>query len=101
MSSVEEFRTGIRGRPAATLTGSLAGLRGRGSPGREHEGFAERLCWIRQMAAQGRNCLGRPEEHGGRGAIIEQQVTLHHRLRRIPRNVTAEFVLGLPEEFRP
>ncbi|MFG2675233.1 acyl-CoA dehydrogenase family protein [Streptomyces sp. NPDC048445] len=77
MSSVEEFRTEIRGWLAASLTGSFAGLRGRGGPGREHEAFAERLDWERLMAAEGWTCVGWPEEYGGRGATIEQQVAFH------------------------
>ncbi|MEU8627767.1 acyl-CoA dehydrogenase family protein [Streptomyces sp. NPDC048669] len=77
MSSVEEFRTEIRGWLAANLTGSFAGLRGRGGPGREHEAFAERLGWERHMAAEGWTCVGWPEEYGGRGATIEQQVAFH------------------------
>ncbi|MFE9856224.1 acyl-CoA dehydrogenase family protein [Streptomyces sp. NPDC005780] len=77
MSSVEEFRTEIRGWLAANLTGAFAGLRGRGGPGREHEAFAERLAWERHMAAEGWTCVGWPEEHGGRGATIEQQVAFH------------------------
>ncbi|MFJ6435566.1 acyl-CoA dehydrogenase family protein [Streptomyces sp. NPDC091416] len=77
MSSVEEFRTEIRGWLAANLTGAFAGLRGRGGPGREHEAFAERLAWERHMATEGWTCVGWPEEHGGRGATIEQQVAFH------------------------
>ncbi|WP_327335725.1 acyl-CoA dehydrogenase family protein [Streptomyces sp. NBC_01324] len=77
MSSVEEFRTEIRGWLADSLTGSFAGLRGRGGPGREHEAFAERLDWERHMAAEGWTCVGWPEEYGGRGATSEQQVVFH------------------------
>nr|WSW70485.1 acyl-CoA dehydrogenase family protein [Streptomyces sp. NBC_00995] len=77
MSSVEEFRTEIRGWLAANLTGAFAGLRGRGGPGREHEVFAERLAWERHMAAEGWTCVGWPKEHGGRGATMEQQVAFH------------------------
>ncbi|MFD5414097.1 acyl-CoA dehydrogenase family protein [Streptomyces nojiriensis] len=77
MSSVEEFRTEVRGWLRAHLTGGFAGLGGRGGPGREHEAFAERLAWERHMAAHGRTCLGWPVEHGGRGASAAEQIAFH------------------------
>lgn len=77
MSSVEEFRTEVRGWLRANLTGEYASLRGRGGPGREHEAFAERLAWERHMAAEGWTCVGWPKEYGGRGATLEQQVAFH------------------------
>ncbi|MFC8507131.1 acyl-CoA dehydrogenase family protein [Streptomyces sp. NPDC057411] len=77
MSSVEEFRTEIRDWLRDRLQGEFAGLRGLGGPGREHEAFAERLAWERHMAAHGWTCVGWPEEHGGRGASIEQQIVFH------------------------
>ncbi|MFM9370423.1 acyl-CoA dehydrogenase family protein [Streptomyces sp. Da 82-17] len=76
-SSVEEFRTEVRSWLRAHLTGEFAALRGRGGPGREHEAFAERLAWERHLAAHGWTCVGWPEEHGGRGATLEQQVAFH------------------------
>ncbi|MEU8509039.1 acyl-CoA dehydrogenase family protein [Streptomyces brevispora] len=98
MSSVEEFRTEIRGWPAANLTGSFAGLRGRGGPGREHERFAERLGRERHMAAAGWTCVGRPEEYGGRGATIEQQVAFHeeYALADAPARVLDGVAAGAP-----
>ncbi|MGW0816413.1 acyl-CoA dehydrogenase family protein [Streptomyces viridiviolaceus] len=77
MSSVEEFRTEVRSWLRDNLTGEFAALRGRGGPGREHEAFAERLAWERHMAAAGWTCVGWPEEYGGRGATLEQQVAFH------------------------
>jgi alkylation response protein AidB-like acyl-CoA dehydrogenase len=77
MDAVEEFRAEVRGWLAANLTGDFTGLRGRGGPGREHEAFAERLAWERHMAAAGWTCVGWPEEYGGRGATLEQQVAFH------------------------
>jgi alkylation response protein AidB-like acyl-CoA dehydrogenase len=77
MDAVEEFRAGVRSWLAANLTGDFAGLRGCGGPGREHEAFAERLAWERHMAAAGWTCVGWPEEYGGRGATLEQQVAFH------------------------
>ncbi|MYR42680.1 acyl-CoA dehydrogenase family protein [Streptomyces sp. SID5910] len=77
MTSVEEFRTEFRHWLKAHLTGEFGSLRGRGGPGREHEAFAERLAWERHMAAAGWTCVGWPEEYGGRGATLEQQVAFH------------------------
>ncbi|MEU0086218.1 acyl-CoA dehydrogenase family protein [Streptomyces sp. NPDC006274] len=77
MSSVEEFRTEVRGWLRANLTGRFAPLRGCGGPGREHEAFSERLAWERHMAAAGWTCVGWPEQYGGRGATLELQIAFH------------------------
>ncbi|WP_442817433.1 acyl-CoA dehydrogenase family protein [Streptomyces sp. NBC_01216] len=77
MSSVEGFRTAVRDWLRDRLDGEFAALRGCGGPGREHEAFDERLTWERHMAAHGWTCLGWPEEYGGRGASIEEQVAFH------------------------
>lgn len=77
MSSVEEFRAEIRDWLRDRLRGEFAGLKGLGGPGREHEAFAERLAWERHMAEHRWTCVGWPEEHGGRGASIEQQIAFH------------------------
>ncbi|MEU8888231.1 acyl-CoA dehydrogenase family protein [Streptomyces sp. NPDC048442] len=77
MSSVEEFRTGIRNWLRDQLGGEFAGLKGRGGPGREHEAFAERLAWERHMAAHGWTCIGWPKEYGGRGASVAEQIAFH------------------------
>ncbi|MFI8291010.1 acyl-CoA dehydrogenase family protein [Streptomyces sp. NPDC085614] len=77
MSSVEDFRTEVRDWLEEHLGGAFAALRGRGGPGREHEAFAERLAWERHMAAHGWTCVGWPEEYGGRGASIEEQIAFH------------------------
>ncbi|MEU9292347.1 acyl-CoA dehydrogenase family protein [Streptomyces sp. NPDC048266] len=77
MNDVEEFRREARGWLRSNLTGGFAALRGRGGPGREHEAYPERLAWERHMAAAGWTCVGWPEEYGGRGATLEQQVAFH------------------------
>ncbi|MFE3763250.1 acyl-CoA dehydrogenase family protein [Streptomyces sp. NPDC059104] len=77
MSSVEEFRTGVRSWLRTHLTGEFAALKGRGGPGREHEEFEGRLAWERHMAAHGWTCLGWPERYGGRGASTEEQIAFH------------------------
>jgi alkylation response protein AidB-like acyl-CoA dehydrogenase len=75
----EEFR----GRVAEWLAANVpAGLRGAGGPGREHEAFAERLAWNRQLAAAGLTCLGWPVEHSGRGATLAQQVIFYEEYAR-------------------
>lgn len=75
----EEFR----GRVAEWLAANVsAGLRGAGGPGREHEAFAERLAWNRQLAAAGLTCLGWPVEHGGRGVPLAQQVIFYEEYAR-------------------
>jgi alkylation response protein AidB-like acyl-CoA dehydrogenase len=75
----EEFR----GRVAEWLAANVpAGLRGAGGPGREHEAFAERLAWNRQLAAAGLTCLGWPVEHGGHGAALAQQVIFYEEYAR-------------------
>ncbi|NBM17901.1 acyl-CoA dehydrogenase family protein [Streptomyces sp. GC420] len=75
--AAREFRAEIREWLRAGLTGEYAALRGRGGPGREHEAYPERLAWERHMAAAGWTCIGWPEEYGGRGATLEQQVAFH------------------------
>lgn len=77
MSSTEKFRSEFRTWLRSGLTGEFAALRGRGGPGREHEAFAERLAWERHMAAAGWTCVGWPQEYGGRGATLEEQVAFH------------------------
>jgi alkylation response protein AidB-like acyl-CoA dehydrogenase len=62
---------------ASNLTGEFAELRGLGGPGREHEAFQARLAWERHMAAAGWTCVGWPEEFGGRGLSLAEQVAFH------------------------
>jgi alkylation response protein AidB-like acyl-CoA dehydrogenase len=78
----EHFRRGVRDWLAANLTGDFAGARGLGGPGREHEAFDVRLAWDRHLAENGWTCLGWPEEFGGRGATLQQQVIFHEEYAR-------------------
>ncbi|XRQ16172.1 acyl-CoA dehydrogenase family protein [Actinomadura welshii] len=71
------FRAEVRDWLETNLSGEFAHARGLGGPGREHEAFPERLAWERHMAAAGWTCVGWPEEYGGRGATVEQQVIFH------------------------
>lgn len=64
------------------LSGDFASVRGLGGPGREHEGFDERLAWDRHLARSGWTCLGWPVEHGGQGLSFRQQVIFHEEYAR-------------------
>ncbi len=78
----EAFRMEIRDWLAAHLTGDWADLRGLGGPGRDHEKVEERLAWNRHLAAHGWTCVGWPEEYGGRGLSLWQQVIFHEEYAR-------------------
>ncbi|MCX4552919.1 MULTISPECIES: acyl-CoA dehydrogenase family protein [unclassified Streptomyces] len=75
--ALDEFRAEVRAWLRDHLEGGFREVKGLGGPGREHEAFAERLAWERHMAAHGWTCVGWPEEYGGRGATLEQQVVFH------------------------
>jgi alkylation response protein AidB-like acyl-CoA dehydrogenase len=76
------FRTEVRAWLGDHLGGEFAGLRGLGGPGREEEAFDERLAWNRHLAAAGWTCLGWPQEYGGRGLSLTQQVIFHEEYAR-------------------
>ncbi|TDV52365.1 acyl-CoA dehydrogenase family protein [Actinophytocola oryzae] len=82
MTGLEEFRATVREWLADNLSGDFAALRGLGGPGREHEAFDERIEWDRHLAAAGWTCIGWPEEHGGRGASVEERVVFHEEYAR-------------------
>ncbi len=77
-----DFRRTVREWLEEHLTGEFAEARGLGGPGREHEAFDVRLAWDRHLAEHGWTCLGWPEEHGGRGASVAQQVIFHEEYAR-------------------
>jgi alkylation response protein AidB-like acyl-CoA dehydrogenase len=70
----EEFRQQIRQWLAENLPRELIDL---GGPGREHQGFAERLEWERQLARANWTCLGWPASLGGRDLPLSQQMIFH------------------------
>lgn len=78
----EQLRTEIRTWLEANLTGRFASLRGLGGSGKEHEAFEERLEWNQHLAASGWSCVAWPEEFGGRGLSLEQQVIFHEEYAR-------------------
>jgi alkylation response protein AidB-like acyl-CoA dehydrogenase len=82
MASDETFRTEVRDWLEDNLVGDFAALRGLGGPGREHEAHDERLAWDRHLAKHGWTCIGWPEEHGGRGLSLSQQVIFHEEYAR-------------------
>ncbi|MER5308532.1 acyl-CoA dehydrogenase family protein [Streptomyces sp. NPDC002773] len=78
----ERFRREVRDWLETHLHGDFAALRGLGGSGREHEAYDERLAWDRHLAAHGWTCVGWPEEHGGRGLGLAQQVVFHEEYAR-------------------
>ncbi len=78
----EAFRAEVRSWLAEHLSGDFASLRGKGGPGREHEAHAERIEWDRHLARHGWTCIGWPEEYGGRGLPLSQQVIFHEEYAR-------------------
>ncbi|MGY2875039.1 alkylation response protein AidB-like acyl-CoA dehydrogenase [Marmoricola sp. URHA0025 HA25] len=82
MADDQTFRREVRAWLADHLVGEFASLRGLGGPGREHEAHDERLAWDRHLAEHGWTCIGWPEEYGGRGLSLEQQVIFHEEYAR-------------------
>ncbi|HJQ06502.1 MAG TPA: acyl-CoA dehydrogenase family protein, partial [Nocardioides sp.] len=76
------FRDEVRTWLADNLAGEWAALKGLGGPGREHEAHDERLAWNRHLAKNGWTAVGWPEEHGGRGLSLWQQVIFHEEYAR-------------------
>ena len=78
----EAFRAEVRSWLEDNLAGEFADLRGKGGPGREHEAYDERVAWDRHLAKHGWTCIGWPEEYGGRGLPLFQQVIFHEEYAR-------------------
>jgi alkylation response protein AidB-like acyl-CoA dehydrogenase len=78
----QAFRAEVRGWLEGHLTGEWAALRGLGGAGRDHEAHDERVAWNRLMAEHGWTCVGWPEEYGGRGLSLFQQVIFHEEYAR-------------------
>ncbi len=75
MTDVDDaFRDEARQWLEAHLTSEYEALRGRGGPGDEDVGFDLRVQWERELGLAGWIGLGWPNEHGGRGASVRQQV---------------------------
>ncbi|GAA1140721.1 acyl-CoA dehydrogenase family protein [Nocardioides aquiterrae] len=78
----QAFRAEVRGWLEEHLTGEWAALRGLGGAGRDHEAHEERVAWNRLLAEHGWTCVGWPEEYGGRGLSLVQQVIFHEEYAR-------------------
>ncbi|MEX2269404.1 MAG: acyl-CoA dehydrogenase family protein [Acidimicrobiia bacterium] len=78
----EAFRQEARDWLTDQLVGEFAVLRGRGGPGDEHALFEERLAWERALGAARWTCVAWPEEYGGRGLSLTQQVIFYEEYAR-------------------
>lgn len=78
----ERFRQEVAIWLEANLTGEFEPLRFRGGPGDEHSFPEERKRWEQHMAKAGWTCVGWPEEYGGRGLSISQQVIFNEEYAR-------------------
>jgi alkylation response protein AidB-like acyl-CoA dehydrogenase len=78
----EQYRQEIASWLAENLCGEFEQLRFRGGPGDEHMFPQERKAWEQTLAEGGWTGIGWPQEHGGRGASIEQQVIFHEEYAR-------------------
>ncbi|TXS91319.1 acyl-CoA dehydrogenase [Parahaliea maris] len=78
----EQFREEVANWLAENLCGEFERVRHRGGPGDEHHLVEERKAWERKLAEGGWTCIGWPQEHGGRGASIEQQVIFNEEYAR-------------------
>ncbi|MFD8824118.1 acyl-CoA dehydrogenase family protein [Streptomyces sp. NPDC059605] len=108
------FREEARGWLAAHLVGEYAAAAGTGGPGSEHEGFAVRRAWERELGRAGWIGLGwddRATGHGNRHATLTQQVVWAEeyaraaapaRVGHIGENLLAPTLIahGSPEQRR-
>ena len=78
----EQFRAEVATWLKENLTGEFEKLRFRGGPGDEHMFPEERKKWEQHMAKAGWLCVGWPEEYGGRGLSINQQVIFNEEYAR-------------------
>jgi len=78
----ERFRDEARRWLDDRLGGRFANVRGRGGPGEEHECFEERWEWERELGRDGWIGLGWPQEYGGRGATLLEQVVFYEEYAR-------------------
>jgi alkylation response protein AidB-like acyl-CoA dehydrogenase len=82
MSDLNAFRTEVRDWMASHLSGKFAELKYRGGSG-EGDVLPElRKEWERELAAGRWTCPGWPQEHGGRGLSIAEQVAFQEEYSR-------------------
>jgi alkylation response protein AidB-like acyl-CoA dehydrogenase len=78
----EAFRREIAAWLDDALSGEFAILRGRGGPGDEHAFVDERRAWERKLGSDRWTVVGWPEEYGGRGCTLNQQVIYYEEYAR-------------------
>ena len=78
----EQFRAEVATWLGDNLCGEFEVIRGRGGPGDEHMYVEERKAWEHKLHQGGWTCIGWPEEFGGRGASVEQQVIFNEEYAR-------------------
>jgi alkylation response protein AidB-like acyl-CoA dehydrogenase len=78
----EEFRQEVASWLRDNLTGEFEKLKYRGGPGDEHTFPEERKVWEQKLATGCWTCVGWPQEFGGRGCSIEQQVIFFEEYAR-------------------
>lgn len=78
----EQFRVEVAQWLQQNLTGEFEKLKFRGGPGDEHMFPHERQRWEQKLAEGGWTCIGWPQECGGRGCSIEQQVIFNEEYAR-------------------
>ncbi|MFM8236317.1 MAG: acyl-CoA dehydrogenase family protein [Actinomycetota bacterium] len=78
----ERFRDEARRWLDDRLGGRFANVRGRGGPGEEHDCFEERWEWEQELGRHGWIGLGWPQEYGGRGATLLEQVVFYEEYAR-------------------
>ncbi len=64
------------------LSGEFAVLRGRGAQGDATSFIDLRRAWERKLASGGWTCVGWPQEYGGRGLSLSQEVIFHEEYAR-------------------
>ncbi len=94
----DALRSELRAWLAAHVVGDYAAAGSEGGPGSEHLHVAIRRRWELELASGGWTCVGWPEEHGGRGLCLAQQVVYHEEYVRSGAptriNVIGETLLG-------
>ncbi len=76
------FRAEARSWLESQLVGAFADARGLGRVGHEHLGREVRLAWERTLGEAGWTCVGWPQQWGGRGATMSQQVIWYEEYAR-------------------
>jgi alkylation response protein AidB-like acyl-CoA dehydrogenase len=106
---LERFRADVAAWLAAHVVGEYAELKGRGGPGDEDVGFDVRVAWEQELGKAGWIGLGWPEEFGGRGASLDQQIVFAEeyaraqapaRVNHMGENLLAPTIIayGTPEQ---